>query len=204
MCSTTAPKKSGCASCVTTQPNCCARSISRTNSKGGGFGWRLCRSRPSRLNPSYIAVYSLLKQLDLDAFSQVLSEWLVQHRRTLPIALVIDGKFVGFVTLSEHETGSPVAMIDTSQKERERCELKVAQKMIVKHADLMNTVITADALNPRRMRSYSKTKPAVGLSAHPLCCATSCYSCTRNKTSTQHCPGLSKILRQIITRLFQC
>jgi hypothetical protein len=106
--------------------------------------------------PSYTAVYNLLTQLDLDAFSQVLSEWLAQHRGSLPVALAMDGKFirdtVGLVTLAEHETGAPVAMIDASQKEGEgeRCELKAAQKMIRKHKDLTNTVITADALNTQK------------------------------------------------------
>jgi hypothetical protein len=106
--------------------------------------------------PSYTAVYSLLGQLDLDAFSQVLSEWLAKHRGTLPIALAMDGKFirdtVGLVTLAEHETGSPVAMIDASQKkgDGERCELKAAQKMLCKCGDLTNTVITADALNTQK------------------------------------------------------
>lgn len=106
--------------------------------------------------PSYTAVYNLLTQLDLDAFSQALSEWLAQHRGSLPVALALDGKFirdtVGLVTLAEHETGSPVAMIDASQKEGEgeRCELKAAQKMIRKHGDLTNTVITADALNTQK------------------------------------------------------
>ena len=106
--------------------------------------------------PSYTAVYNLLTQLDLDAFSHVLSEWLAQHRGSLPVALAMDGKFirdtVGLVTLAEHETGSPVAMIDASQKEGDgdRCELKAAQKMIGKHDDLTNTVITADALNTQK------------------------------------------------------
>ena len=106
--------------------------------------------------PSYTAVYNLLTQLDLDAFSQVLSEWLAQHRGTLPVALAMDGKFirdtVGLVTLAEHNTGAPVAMIDASQKEGDgdRCELKAAQKMICKHEDLTNTVITADALNAQK------------------------------------------------------
>jgi len=106
--------------------------------------------------PSYTAIYSLLGQLDLDAFSQVLSEWLAQHRGTLPVALAMDGKFirdtVGLVTLAEHDTGSPVAMINASQKEGDgdRCELKAAQKMICKHEDLTNTVITADALNTQK------------------------------------------------------
>ena len=106
--------------------------------------------------PSYTAVYNLLTQLDLDAFSHILSEWLGQHRGSLPVALAMDGKFirdtVGLVTLAEHETGSPVAMINASQKEGEgeRCELKAAQKMIRKHGDLSNTVITADALNTQK------------------------------------------------------
>jgi len=106
--------------------------------------------------PSYTAVYSLLGKLDLDAFSEVLSAWLAQHRGTLPIALAMDGKFirdtVGLVTLAEHETGAPVAMIDASQKkgDGERCELKAAQKMLCKFEDLTNTVITADALNTQK------------------------------------------------------
>jgi hypothetical protein len=106
--------------------------------------------------PSYTAVYNLLTQLDLDAFSHVLSEWLAQHRGSLPMALAMDGKFirntVGLVTLAEHETGSPVAMIDASQKDGDgdRCELKAAQKMIGKFEDLTNTVVTADALNTQK------------------------------------------------------
>lgn len=106
--------------------------------------------------PSYTSVYNLLTQLDLNAFSQVLSDWLAQHRGTLPVALAMDGKFirdtVGLVTLAEHDTGSPVAMIDASQKDGdgERCELKAAQKMIIKQEDLTNTVITADALNAQK------------------------------------------------------
>ena len=103
--------------------------------------------------PSYTAVYNLLGKLDLDAFSQVLSNWLAQHRGTLPAALAMDGKFirdtVGIVTLAEHDTGAPVAMIDASQKEGDgdRCELKASQKMLCRHGDLTNTIITADALD---------------------------------------------------------
>jgi hypothetical protein len=106
--------------------------------------------------PSCTAVYNLLTQLDLNAFSQVLSDWLAQHRGSLPVALALDGKFirdtVGLVTLAVHDTGSPAAMIDASQKEGdgERCELKAAQKMIGRQEDLTNTVIAADALNARK------------------------------------------------------
>ena len=58
-----------------------------------------------------------------------------------------------------------------------------------------------------RKSRKEKTKPAAETpcsSAHSPCCATFCYSCVRNTISTQHCSGLLKILRQIITRHFQC
>ena len=103
--------------------------------------------------PSYTAFYNLLGKLDLDAFSQGLSEWLAQHRGSLPVALAMDGKFIrntiGIVTLAEHDTGAPVAMIDASQKEGDgdRCELKASQKMLCRQGDLTHTVITADALD---------------------------------------------------------
>ena len=103
--------------------------------------------------PSYTAVYNLLTKLDLDLFAATLSEWLQQHQGSLPAALAMDGKFirdtVGLVSLVEHETGAPVAMIKASQKkgEGEHCELKSAQKMIRQQTDLTNKTITADALN---------------------------------------------------------
>ncbi len=103
--------------------------------------------------PSYTSVYNLLTKLDIEKFSEVLTRWLSQHRGTLPVALAMDGKFIrdtiGIVTLSEHDTGAPVAMIDASKKkgDGDRCELKVAQKMICKHDNLTNTLISANALH---------------------------------------------------------
>jgi len=109
-----------------------------------------------RKTPSYSAFYNLLRQLDVDQFADVLTQWLQQHYGCLPAALALDGKFirntVGIVCLADHETGVPRAMARASKKEGEGkdCELKAAQRMIRKQSDLTNTVITADALHCQR------------------------------------------------------
>jgi len=106
--------------------------------------------------PSYSAFYNLFRQLDIDAFSQCLSQWLAARSGTLPAALALDGKFirdtVGIVCLADHETGVPRAMAKASKKEGEGhdCELKAAQRMIRREKDLSNTVITADPLHCQR------------------------------------------------------
>ena len=106
--------------------------------------------------PSYSAFYNLLKQLDIDRFSEHLSHWLAAHNGSLPAALALDGKFirdtVGIVCLVDHETGVPRAMAKASKKEGEGhdCELKSAQRMICREHDLSNTVITADPLHCQR------------------------------------------------------
>ena len=70
--------------------------------------------------PSYTAFYNLLKQLDVDAFAKVLTQWLQLHSGKLPAALALDGKFirdtVGVVCLVDHETGVPTAMAKASKK----------------------------------------------------------------------------------------
>jgi hypothetical protein len=70
--------------------------------------------------PSYTAFYNLLKQLDVDAFAKVLTQWLQLHSGKLPAALALDGKFirdtVGIVCLVDHETGVPTAMAKASKK----------------------------------------------------------------------------------------
>ncbi len=103
--------------------------------------------------PSYNAFYNLLRQLNLDEFARMLSQWLGQHTGSLPAALAMDGKFirdtVGVVCLSDHETGVARAMIKASQKEGEGedCEMKASLRMICQQTDLTGTIITSDALN---------------------------------------------------------
>jgi len=106
--------------------------------------------------PSYSAFYNLLRQLDIDAFSYILSQWLQQHTGSLPAALALDGKFikdtVGIVCMVDHETGVPQAMIKASKKKGEGkdCELKASQRMIRRQPDLSNKIITGDPLNCQR------------------------------------------------------
>jgi hypothetical protein len=103
--------------------------------------------------PKYKVYYNLLAKLDVQAFGELLSAWLAEHRGTLPVALALDGKFiadiVGLVCMVEHDTGVPHAMRKASQKEGEGqdCELKAAQALIEQQADLSHAMVTADALH---------------------------------------------------------
>ncbi len=114
---------------------------------------RFQAASPYRKAPSYKVYYNLLRKLDIDRFAQCLSDWLAKHAGTLPAALALDGKFirdtVGIVCLVDHENGVPRTMAMASKKEGEgeHCELKVAQRLIERQADLTHTLITADALN---------------------------------------------------------
>lgn len=76
-----------------------------------------------RKTPSYSAFYNLLRQIDAEAFTRVMTGWLQRHEGTLPRQLALDGKFigdvVGIVSLVNTETGSPVAVAPASQKEGE-------------------------------------------------------------------------------------
>ena len=117
---------------------------------------RFAKDSTYRKVPSYSAFYNLLRQLDVEQFSQCLSQWLAARTGTLPAALALDGKFirdtVGIVCLADHETGVPRAMAKASKKEGEGhdCEIKAAQRMICREKDLGNTVITADAMHCQR------------------------------------------------------
>ena len=81
---------------------------------------RFAKDSSYRKVPSYSAFYNLLKQLDIDAFSEILTQWLQLHAGKLPAALALDGKFirdtVGIVCLVDHETGVPTAMAKASKK----------------------------------------------------------------------------------------
>jgi hypothetical protein len=119
---------------------------------------RLPRKRGKRFYqaPGYKVYYRLLATLDNDAFAEVLSQWLREQSGTLPGALAVDGKMVretiGVVSLVDHETGAPQAMALMSQKEGEgeRCEMKVAERLIGRQPDVQGKVITGDALHAQK------------------------------------------------------
>jgi hypothetical protein len=133
------------------------------------FGWRLRQhqralimlplkkgSRKIHEIPSYSVYYELLSRLDLDAFAEVLNNWLKERAGELPGALAIDGKMIrdciGLVTIADHDTGVPLASAIISQKEGEgsRCEMRVAQKLLDQSGNLSGKVVTGDALHAQR------------------------------------------------------
>jgi hypothetical protein len=118
----------------------------------------LPRKRGSRFYkiPCYSVYYRLLAALDLDRFAELLSDWLSAQSGSLPAALAMDGKMIrdviGLVSLVDQETGVPVAMGPMSQKEGEgqRCEMKVAEKLVGQGPPLDGKVLTADALHTQK------------------------------------------------------
>lgn len=105
-----------------------------------------------RKTPSYSAFYNLLRQIDAEAFARVMTGWLQRHEGTLPRQLALDGKFigdvVGIVSLVNTNTGVPVVVAPASQKEGEgeRCEQRVAQRLLVEN-DLTGATVSFDALH---------------------------------------------------------
>lgn len=108
-----------------------------------------------RKAPGYTAIRNLLKQLDPDDFAKTLSQWLEAHQGELPRALALDGKWIRdrvlSVSLSEHESGAPVAVgfagthVKDDEQKREG-EQTVARKLY-EQSNLNGAVVTADALH---------------------------------------------------------
>ena len=126
-----------------TQRQRVALGLPRFDRRGGGN---------YRKTPSYSAFYNLLRQLGPDGFASVLGAWIRAHEGELPRQLALDGKFIrdvaGMVSLADTETGVPVAMAASSQKEGEgdKCELAVGRGL-VRETCLSNALVSADALH---------------------------------------------------------
>lgn len=113
-------------------------------------------SRKLRDIPCYNVYYELLSRLDLDVFATVLNNWLKARSGELPGAVAIDGKMIrdciGLVTMADHDTGVPLASAVMSQKEGEgdKCEMRVAQKLLGQSGNLSGKTVTGDALHAQR------------------------------------------------------
>jgi hypothetical protein len=102
--------------------------------------------------PGYDVFYQVLTRMNPEPFAALLSGWLAGQVGSLPGALALDGKMirdiVGTVSLVDAEDGSPVAMALMDQKENtERCEQKVAQKLLAALPSLDGKTVTADPLH---------------------------------------------------------
>ncbi len=107
------------------------------------------KGRPGRRAPSYKALYNLLGLLDPNTLADTLNGWLAAHHGTLPRALSLDGKYIRdlllTLSLSEHESGAPVAITMASKEpnsEASKTEGELtAAKRLYQSVDLRNAVI---------------------------------------------------------------
>lgn len=136
------------------------------------FGWRLKPQQRAALGfrrrkgqavhaiPGYSVYREILSALDLEAFAQVLTNWLAAHRGTLPAALAMDGKMIrdtiGILSLVDTETGVPVAMRIMTQKEGdgEHCEKNTARRLVESLPDAQGALISGDALHTDKTMAH--------------------------------------------------
>ena len=126
-----------------------------TDSQRRALDWPLKQQGCGRKAPSYTAIRNLLQKLDPDDFAETIGRWLEDHHGELPRALALDGKWIRdrvlSVSLSEHESGAPVAIgfagthVKDEEQKREG-EQTVARKLY-SQANLTAAVITADSLH---------------------------------------------------------
>lgn len=135
-------------------------------------GWlRFPRKNDStfRKAPSYTALRNLLVKIDPHQLADCLNQWLQANLGTLPRALAIDGKWIRdralSLCLSDHETGTPVAMgfakekIKTDQEQskddfKREGEQTVALRLYAT-ANLQNATVTGDALNNNKPQAQA-------------------------------------------------
>jgi hypothetical protein len=138
---------------------CGARDVSQIHR----FAWRLkavhrgalgFRRKPGKAvyqMPGYSVYRDLLMALDLNAFAQVLTDWLAVHRGSLPAALALDGKMIretiGILSLVDTETGVPVAIMTQKEGDGKRCEKNVARQVVASLPDAQGALISGDALH---------------------------------------------------------
>jgi hypothetical protein len=116
------------------------------------------RGVPGRRAPSYKALYHLLGLLDPNVLADTLQGWLAAHHGTLPRALALDGKYIRdlmlTLSLSEHESGAPVAITIASKEPKSEASKTegelTAAKRLYQSVDLQGAVITGDALHCER------------------------------------------------------
>lgn len=114
--------------------------------------------------PSYQVYYNLLCKLPLEQFAQVLNDWLQAGRGRLPAALAMDGKMIrdliGVLSLSEHDSGVPVAVaIQTEKKgDGEHCELEVGKRTLAAQLPVLDgALVSSDALHTQKPNAMTVT-----------------------------------------------
>jgi hypothetical protein len=125
-----------------------------SESQREAIGLRVRHKESRRLKmPGYDALNDLLAAIDPVEYAKALTAWLQANAGVLPRSLALDGKFVGngrcgmIVTLCDHETGRPVAMIPATGN-KEDAEGKAARTLLADpQVSLVNALVTADPLH---------------------------------------------------------
>jgi hypothetical protein len=136
------------------------------------FGWRLRPQQRAALGfrrkkgravcqmPGYSVYRNVLTSLDLEAFAEILTQWLTANRGTLPTALAMDGKMIrdtiGILSLVDAQTGVPTAMRIMTQKEGDGqgCEKNVARRLVQSLPDAQGALISGDALHTDKTMAH--------------------------------------------------
>lgn len=126
-----------------------------TDAHRRALDWPPKKDAPGRKAPGYTTIRNLLLQLDPDAFSACISQWLAAHQGELPRALALDGKWIRdrllSVALSEHESGAPVAVgfagVHVRDETRKREGEQTVARKLYRNGGLEGAVITSDALH---------------------------------------------------------
>jgi hypothetical protein len=127
------------------------------------------RGTSFRKAPSYTALRNLLLKIDPHRLADCLNGWLQANVGTLPRALAVDGKWIRdralSLCLSDHETGTPVALGFAKEKTKNdeeqspedykrEGEQTVALRLYAT-TNLQNATVTGDALNHNKPQAQA-------------------------------------------------
>ena len=140
-----------------------------TQAQRGWLGFPLKKGSTFRKAPSYTALRNLLIRIDPHQLADCLNQWLQASLGTLPRALAVDGKWIRdralSLCLSDHETGTPLAMgfakektkndDDQSQDDYKREGEQTVALRLYATTNLQNATITGDALNNNKPQAQA-------------------------------------------------
>lgn len=135
----------------------------------GWLGFRFKKGSKFRKTPSLTALRNLLIKIDPHQLADGLNRWLQANLGTLPRALAVDGKWIRdralSLCLSDHDTGSPVALgfakekVQSDEQQSKDDYKREGEQTIAlrlyETTHLQNATITGDALNNNKPQAQA-------------------------------------------------